>query len=407
MKSLSPPVHIDLRSHHGRAAWLGAWLLLAAALPAAADTPTYYWDTDGNNPGAGYPLDGNWDSVTPNWSTDPTGSSPTFPYTNRANVYFAATGDPTWTDNGVGGYTVTIDGVIPVSDIQIEDGTCTIVATPPGYLDKDTPAIGVFNLGQIATINAPIASTAGTSNGITKYAWGTLVLGGTNTYLGPTTIEGGTLQLAGPQLIPNGSPLVLANGGTGGYVDTPATLATGGFSQTLGSLTVTGAYDNVTRTLDLGNGPGTLAFADSHLQNWNGIPLTIVNYSNGVSSLRFGTNRAGLTATQLSLIQFEIGAFPLSYYVPASINANGFVTPISPPILSVTPSGSTNWVITWSAISGQRYTLHYKANLTDSTWSDVGDVVTATGSTVTLTNSVGSSSHGFYWVEPLPPQPPS
>ncbi len=405
MKSLFAPDPINPRSICARAARLGAWLLLAA-LPATADTPTYYWDTDDSNPGAGYPLDGNWDNVTPNWTTDPTGSSPAFPYTNRANVYFAATGDSPpdsdWT--AVGSYTVTMDGIIPVSDIQIEDGNpCTIVATPPGYLDKDTPAISVLNSGQWAYLYAPIASAAGTSNGITiwagnTYGPGTLVLGSTNSYLGPTTIAGGTLQLAGPQLLPNASPLVISN------MDMSATLATGGFSQTLGSLSVTGANGSV--TLDLGNGPGTLAFADSHLQSWNGMPVTILNYSNGVSALRFGTNRAGLTATQLSLIQFEYPQSGSRLYVPARIDANGFVTPTSPPILSITPSGLASRVVTWSAVSGASYILHYKENLTDSAWSNVGQAVTAGGSTVSVTNSVGSYPRGFYWVEPQPQQHP-
>ena len=82
-----------------RAALLGAWMLLAA-LPVTADTPTYYWDISGTDPGAGYPIDGDWDNTSPNWTSDPSGNSATFAYPGRASVVFAATGDPDWTDIG-------------------------------------------------------------------------------------------------------------------------------------------------------------------------------------------------------------------------------------------------------------------------------------------------------------------
>ena len=386
-----------------RAALLGA-LLLQWALCASADTPTYYWDLNGSDPGAGDSLTGDWYNITPCWTEDPYGNSPTFTYPNRASLVFAATGDDDWTDTG--DYTVTVHGITPVSDLTFKDGNCTLTTMPPDYLDKDTPYVSVLNQGQIAILNSVIASAPGTANGLTKYARGTLVLGCTNTYHGPTTIEGGTLLLAGPQLIPSGSSLVLGNGGTGGYVDTPPTFATDGFSQTLGPLSLVGGNVKVQRALDLAKGHGTLAFADSSAQDWNGIPLTILNYSNGVSALRFGTNSAGLTPQQLALIQFRYVTNGYPLFVPAKIDANGFVTPTSPLILSLTPYGPTSWIITWRASSGSSYLVHFKQDLSDAGWSTISQTIVAPGSTASVTNSVGSDTRRLYWVEPLPFEPP-
>ena len=58
------------------------------------------------------------------------------------------------------------------------------------------------------------------------------------------------------------------------------------------------------RSLDLGNGSGTLSFADSSAEDWTGYTLTVKNYALGSSKLRFGTGNTGLTATQLSQIKF-------------------------------------------------------------------------------------------------------
>ena len=384
--------------------------LLLIALRANADTPTYYWDTNGSNDGAaddGNPT-GDWYNTSANWTLDSTGNSPTFYYSNRADIVFTAA-DPYayWTDTP--DYTVTVYGIAQVSDIVFKDGYCTLTTVAPYYLDKDTPFISVLNQGQTATMNSVIASTAGTSNGITKFAGGTLVLGATNTYSGPTTIEGGTMQLGAPQVLPRISTLVLAGGDTRttgytyGYSTTAPRFATGGYSQTLGPLLLTGPYPSLTHTIDFGSGASALSFADSHTQNWAGIPLYLANYIPGVASLRFGTNSAGLTSTQLGLIHFElINAQNQTVDVPAKIDASGFVTPAPPVILSLTMSGSTNAVITWSAINGRLYLVHYKPDLNNAQWSAVLPNVTAAGSTASWTNNVGTIARRLYRVELLP-----
>ena len=386
-----------LQARNG-AAWVSTGVFLAgllfAAIQAKAATPTYYWDTNGSDYGPGNPPTADWYEHTPCWTSDFYGTSPTFECPSRAHFVFAAAGDAYWSDTD--NYTVTVHRIAQVSDLQFKDGNCTLI-TPPGYyLDKDTPFISVLNDGQTATINSVIASMTGTSNGITKYAWGTLVLGSTNTYRGPTTIEGGTLRLAAPQVLPPTSTLVLAGGDTrpeAGYMTSP-TFGTGGYSQTLGPLLLTGPYTNLVHTIDFGHGASALAFADSHTQDWGGITLRLVNYKRGVDSLRFGTNDAGLTAAQLSLIRFAD-----FLEVPGRIDANGFVTPVPPPTLSIKPTGSDRMVLTWGAIDGRSYNIQNKATLKDANWrtNSIQDVI-ATNNTASFTDNIGTNRSRFYRV---------
>jgi autotransporter-associated beta strand protein len=368
--------------------------LLCAALPARAQAPTYYWDTNGSNCGASDdgPPDGVWWSGSTNWTADSSGCSDTFAYPGRANIWFAATGGASW--DPTMSYTVTIEGVAQVSDIDFGDYDCTLTNLGYGYLDKDTPYILVLQDGQIATIYSVITSAAGTSNGITKYAFGTLVLGGTNTYQGPTTIEGGILQLAAPQVLPKTSLLVLAAGDTrpaDGY-ETTSRFAAGGYSQTLGPLLLTGPYSNLLHTIDFGQGASALVFSDSHTQNWGGITLHLANYKLGVNSLRFGTNSSGLTATQLGLIQFD------SYLgVPGKIDANGFVTPVLP-TLSIAASGSNSVKLTWNALSGRQYSLQSKTTPATTGWITNSDNIPATNITASFTDTMVTNGCRYYRV---------
>ena len=80
---------------------------------------------------------------------------------------------------------------------------------------------------------------AGADVQLSKDGPGTLTLGGANTYTGTTTITEGTLRLGASNVIANTSNVVL-NGGT---------LATGGISDTVGSLTV-----SASSVIDMGAG---------------------------------------------------------------------------------------------------------------------------------------------------------
>lgn len=174
-------------------------------------------------------------------------------------------------------------------------GNATFTTSPSSQLTLGTPISGNF--------------------GITKAGTGTLLLSSSsNSYTGTTTISAGTLLLGGDDVLPN-TNLVL-NGGT---------LNTGGNSDTLGQLDLSSSS-----TINMTN-VGALVFTDSSglNDNWGGT-LSIWNWQPGVTSMRFGTTSAGLTAGQLSQITIYDGAgsTPLG---PAGLNDDGFLIVVPEP----------------------------------------------------------------------------
>ena len=150
---------------------------------------------------------------------------------------------------------------------------------------------------------------------LTKNGTGTQILSGVNTYTGTTTVNQGTLSLGIANGINSGSPLVLGGG----------KLATGGFNQSLNTLTL-----SASSAIDLGTVAGTsmFNFADSHLVTWTaGSNLSIFNWSGKLSGagndqLIFGIDNTGLTAAQIAQIHFQ-------GFNGATILSTGEVVPVS------------------------------------------------------------------------------
>jgi autotransporter-associated beta strand protein len=239
------------------------------------------------------------------------------------------------------------------------------------------------------------------ATGIIRYKRGTLVLGVTNQFTGPLTIEGGVVKLGVPGAIPSGCQLVLANNDTSradfnpAWQYTPAAFDSSGFDQQLGVLSLTGDNAGVTRMISLGNGPGTLSFADSSAESWNGFTLTVTNYVLGVSRLRFGTSAAGLTAAQLGQMQFAD-----FLNLPGAIDASGYVIPNLPRLTQSPPSGGAAHLV-WTAVNGRTYRVWSTDALPANTWSNLGDVY-ATDVTASYDDYTPNPNGRFYRVEVLP-----
>lgn len=369
-------------------------VLCFVCLPAHAGF--LYWDKNGSSPGAGGPTPtGTW-GVDAYWNdtADGTGTNASQSWPGGATVAFSAGSDAT------GVFTINVSGTqTGLYDMHFDEGTVTLQGgslqmgtfpSPGGRLISALPGItGILNT---------VLATDGTVTNLTKYKMGTIVFGSNNTYACSTTIEGGTLQLGISNAIRPGNNLILANGGTDGFVDTPATFDAAGFSQTFGTLTLTGPNSSIQRTIDFGDGNSALVFADSSAIDWSSIPLWIVNYTPGVDSLRFGTNSSGLTPTQLASIRFAD-----FNEAPGQINTNGFVTPatnFAPRVLSIVNDTGSDFIITWSSIPGRTYRLQYKDDLSASTWTDAGDIP-ATNTTASTSDNSGGSQR-FYRIALLP-----
>lgn len=160
--------------------------------------------------------------------------------------------------------------------------------------------------GNTLTVSGVISGAAGTGPVTFGSATsnGTINLNAVNTYTGATIIRGGTLALGAANRIADTSNLVMAGG----------TFATGGFSETLGTLTL-----SANSIIDLGSGASALAFFNSSNATWSSsVSLSFINFTLGQDSIRIGTSADAITGTQLA--QITINGFS------ALIDSSGFLT---------------------------------------------------------------------------------
>lgn len=64
--------------------------------------------------------------------------------------------------------------------------------------------------------------------------------------------------------------------------------------------------------------------------------------------------------------------------------------------LTVSPIGTVQ--LTWDAVSGQTYRVQYSSSLMGGVWSNLGGLITATGATVTATDTIQTNSARYYRV---------
>ncbi len=195
-------------------------------------------------------------------------------------------------------------------------------------------------------------SISGTGS-LVKVGPGTLLLTASNTYTGTTTVSAGTLTLAaGTGTALGGTSAVVINGGTlllnnDNQINNAATitlgggtLSTGGYDDTVGTLTLTSSS-----VIDLGSSTGSnLYFAGSAAQSWSSSALlTIQGWSGswsggGADRIYFGNSPSALTSAQISQIRFvnPTGAGAGTYY--ATLLSTGELVPT---LISPVPEPST------------------------------------------------------------------
>lgn len=382
-------------------------LVLLVLSSVSVQAGLFFWDANGSAPGAGSSTPtGTW-GVDAYWNEDATGgggqdgTNGPVAWTSGAAAVFAAGDDAT------DSYTVTVTSNLKVADIHVDLGNVTFVGGPINLNTWDNNntnrllSVGHKDHNAVARYNTVLTGAFG----ITRYKRGTLIFGATNTYTGPTTIEGGILQLGTSQAIPADSNLILSNNDNRpdiGPEFTPATLALDGFSQTLGTLTLTGPEAATPRTIDFGGGSAALAFANSSGESWTAndsadIPLWITNYTPGLDSLRFGVDDNGLTSVQLGLIRFVEFS-----NLPAQMDTQGFVTPALPRILSITKPDEDKTELTWTSVPDRNYLIQYKDDLGAASWEDVLPEVTALGETTSYADTPATSGTRYYRIVAVP-----
>ena len=70
----------------------------------------------------------------------------------------------------------------------------------------------------------------------------------------------------------------------------------------------------------------------------------------------------------------------------------------APKFVSATRSGTTINLV-WTTVSGSSYQLLYSTNLNSSAWNNLGSSITASSTTASYADTIGSNQHRFYRVE--------
>ena len=132
------------------------------------------------------------------------------------------------------------------------------------------------------------------------------------------------------------------------------------------------------------------------------VSLSTNGYTASFASANVGTN-IPVTVSGLTLSGSGAGNYTLMQ--PVVLAAN--ITPkalsiglaVSPPV--ITSIRLTNGVVTiaWSSVTGGIYRVQYISSFNGGGWTDLSPDVTATDSTATQTNAVGSAPQRFYRVE--------
>ncbi len=171
------------------------------------------------------------------------------------------------------------------------------------------------------------------------------------------------------------------------------------------------ALTNGTLTVTVSTNPIILSIT---LAGSNNVVVTWTSISNRYYQVQYKTSVGGtnwlnaspeMTATSnTTSFTDHPGAGPRFYRI-AMLSS---LTPVTPPpvIQSIVGAGTSNVVITWTAVSNRIYRVQFKALLGSTSWQDFSPDVTAVGGTASFTDHPGNASPRFYRVAMLPNTPP-
>ncbi|VGO12332.1 hypothetical protein PDESU_00884 [Pontiella desulfatans] len=223
---------------------------------------------------------------------------------------------------------------------------------------------------------------------VKKEGDGTLTLHEQNQWTGQTWAQDGILQFATNNAISSSSLLMITR---------DAVVKTGGFDGDFGLLDIatTGAA-----VIDFeGLGTSQLTFADCSDTNeviWSSSTiLNLANFTEGADSIRFGTDRAGLTEAQVTNITVNgMSGYALNYEgylvttnpVPQAIGKVGAVAPVNVEGIA----------LTWECQEFQSYDIECRDDLITGTWTVYTNVI-GIGGTNMMTVPVSADKGNEYY----------
>ena len=134
----------------------------------------------------------------------------------------------------------------------------------------------------------------------------------------------------------------------------------------------------------------------------NASRLIAINGSNAFTNLAFASTGSWTSYNSVSVAYtFPAGLNTISVMInPAFGNANYLnldnltVTDLRITGLTVAPGGAVQ--ISWNAVPGQTYHLQYATPPIGVTWNNLGNVITATNTTASATDTVGGNTARYY-----------
>jgi hypothetical protein len=186
----------------------------------------------------------------------------------------------------------------------------------------------------------------------------------------------------------NGDPTIadydVFDWATNGWVNYTRTFPAGQF-YLYGRISAASAFN--LQCAQVTNGWGTVTQASQYLgafrgtntsfANWQWVPLVNTNNGNPVVLTLGGTNTFQMTGDYKEDVNFfQLVPLPQSVSLTASVSG-------------------TNIVLSFPTQAGSTYTVYYKNNLTDSTWTTLGASVSVDGSIMSVLDGI-SESHRFY-----------
>ena len=277
-------------------------------------------------------------------------------------VTLVSTNEYNFTVSGAGGATYNVTPLAGTSNAAIN----SFSVFNRGYNNPDA-AFGSISVANVTTIDLTANSgetktvtgmitnntTTGT-NSIQKLGVGTVVLQANNPFVGTTTVSAGTLQVANDNgattsgqlsgtsnvTIDSGGTLLLSgSAAVNDRINNNAaitlnggTFNTGGLQEGAASSPGVGALTlQANSVLDLSTTGSLIALANSQSSTWTaGTRLSIYDYTPGSDNVYFGSDATGLTAAQLSQIEFFSGA-GTGDLGSAQILSTGEIVPVPEP----------------------------------------------------------------------------
>jgi uncharacterized repeat protein (TIGR03803 family) len=137
----------------------------------------------------------------------------------------------------------------------------------------------------------------------------------------------------------------------------------------------------------------TVAGASPFYYQWrrNGTNLT-----DGVNV--FGATRRILTLANVTPADVAPYSVVVSNTLGTATSDPALLTLLFPPSFLSAAKSNNSFALTWSAVQGQRYQLQFKTNLNSANWLNLGIPRTAFGSTISLSDPIGTNSQRFYRV---------